>query len=50
MVVPWMDHKVEYLSIREEVNVAMQQVIEGSVYMLNDDVTKGLHAPSLLRG
>jgi len=39
MVVPWMDHKVEYLSIKQDVDAALQRVIESGVYILNDDVT-----------
>jgi dTDP-4-amino-4,6-dideoxygalactose transaminase len=34
-----MDHKAQYLSIKEEVDAAMRRVIEGGVYILNDDVT-----------
>jgi len=39
MAVLWMDHKAQYLSIKEDVDTALRRVIESGVYILNDDVT-----------
>jgi len=39
MAVLWMDHKAQYLSIKQDVDAALRRVIESGVYILNDDVT-----------
>ena len=38
MAVPWMDHKAQYYSLKEELDEAIQRVIGSGEYIMSEDV------------
>jgi len=38
MAVPWMDHKAQYDSLKDEIDEAIQRVIESGEYIMSEDV------------
>jgi len=38
MAVPWMDHRAQYNTMKDEINAAMQRVIEAGEHIVSEDV------------